>query len=336
MNRNIIAVLCLLSTLPMSLLAQQQFDGIVGTPGCKAIQFTDSRFRDWAKTCTVTRGLNNIAKPSDGYARFGKESNAVGAVTGTNTADCISLGDAGVAIVTFNYPIVDGEGFDFAVFENSFNDTFLELATVEVSSDGVNYFGFVTTSLTPTDKQVGPNGPVNATKINNLAGKYRIAWGTPFDIAEIPDTPLLNKNNITHVKIRDVIGTIIDTLATRDSHGNIINDPYPTSFPGTDEWSGTGGFDLSGVGVINNALSLSLVEPQIRAGVYPNPCTDRLFVASAGGCRIVIYNIYGQKYDELTTADDTVSFDLSTYPSGMYLVEISDGVARKTIKVIKQ
>ena len=48
MNRNIIAVLCLLSTLPMSLLAQQQFDGIVGTPGCKAIQFTDSRFRDWA------------------------------------------------------------------------------------------------------------------------------------------------------------------------------------------------------------------------------------------------------------------------------------------------
>jgi len=63
MNRNIIAFLCLLSTLPMSLLAQQQFDGIVGTPGCKAIQFTDSRFRDWAKTCTVTRGFFDIAKP---------------------------------------------------------------------------------------------------------------------------------------------------------------------------------------------------------------------------------------------------------------------------------
>ena len=45
MNRNIIAVLCLLSTLPMSLLAQQQFDGIVGTPDCKAIQFTDNTTR---------------------------------------------------------------------------------------------------------------------------------------------------------------------------------------------------------------------------------------------------------------------------------------------------
>lgn len=329
MNRNIIAVLCLLSTLPMSLLAQQQFDGIVGTPGCKAIQFTDSRFRDWAKTCTVTRGFFDIAKPDDGRVSFGTEANAIGAVTGSDPMDCISLGDAGEAILTFNYPIVDGEGFDFAVFENSFSDTFLELATVEVSSDGVNYFGFVTTSLTPTDVQVGGFGSIDATKINNIAGKYKGGWGTPFDIAEIPDTSLLDKRNITHVKIRDVVGTINPTYATRDSHGNIINDPYPTPFA-------TGGFDLSGVGVINNALSLSLGEPQIRAGVYPNPCIDRLFVASAGGCRIVIYNIYGQKYDELTTADDTVSFDLSTYPSGMYLVEISDGMARKTIKVIKQ
>lgn len=185
-----------------------QFDGIVGSEGCKAIEYKDSRFIDWAKTCVVTRGKVDIAKPEKGLVSFGKEENAIGAVNSTDVYDCISLGDAGEAILTFNHPIVDGEGFDFAVFENSFNDTFLELATVEVSSDGVHYFGFPTTSNTPTDKQVSGFGSIDATKLNNIAGKYKGGWGTPFDLSEIADKENLDKNNITHVKIRDVVGTI--------------------------------------------------------------------------------------------------------------------------------
>ncbi|MFN6048554.1 MAG: T9SS C-terminal target domain-containing protein, partial [Bacteroidota bacterium] len=46
----------------------------------------------------------------------------------------VSLGDGGIATLTFDPPITNGDGFDFAVFENTFLDTFLELAFVEVST----------------------------------------------------------------------------------------------------------------------------------------------------------------------------------------------------------
>ena len=84
-----------------------QFDGIVGTEGCKAIEYKDSRFIDWAKTCVVTRGKVDIAKPEKGLVSFGKEENAIGAVNSTDVYDCVSLGDAGEAILTFNHPIVE-------------------------------------------------------------------------------------------------------------------------------------------------------------------------------------------------------------------------------------
>jgi len=48
------------------------------------------------------------------------------------------------------------------------------------------------------------------------------------------------------VKVIDVIGTIDPQYASRDSFGNIVNDPYPTPF-------GSCGFDLDAVGVINQA-----------------------------------------------------------------------------------
>ena len=83
----------------------------------------------------------------------------------------------------FSTPIFDGANWDFAVFENGFSDTFLELAYVEVSSDGINYFQFPCTSYTQDTLQIGGFGSVDATKIDNLAGKYRAHYGTPFDFA---------------------------------------------------------------------------------------------------------------------------------------------------------
>lgn len=308
-----------------------QFDGIVGTEGCKAIEYKDSRFIDWAKTCVVTRGKVDIAKPDKGLVSFGKEENAIGAVNSTDVYDCVSLGDAGEAILTFNHPIVDGDGFDFAVFENSFNDTFLELATVEVSSDGVHYFGFPTTSNTPTDKQVGGFGSVDATKLNNIAGKYRGGWGTPFDLSEIADNENLDKNNITHVKIRDVVGTINPQYATRDSHGNIINDPYPTPFE-------SGGFDLSGVGVINNKTNTAVpsAKSDVATLVYPNPCTDKVFV-KANGRKVTVYNIMGQKLQEMTpAAQDLIQIDMSGYDKGVYIMELRNNNSVETLKIIKK
>ena len=69
----------------------------------------------------------------------------------------VSLGDGGTVVLTFPQPIGDVPGPDFAVFENGFkafdNSFFLELAHVEVSSDGVNFYRFPSSSLTPSLSQ---------------------------------------------------------------------------------------------------------------------------------------------------------------------------------------
>jgi hypothetical protein len=68
--------------------------------------------------------------------------------------DVVSLGDGGTITLGFGaQTIVDGEGPDFIVFENVFfqggdeDSPFFELATVEVSSDGVSWVAFPCTAL---------------------------------------------------------------------------------------------------------------------------------------------------------------------------------------------
>jgi len=164
-------------------------------------------------------------------------ANAIGQAEGT-TSDAVTLGRGGQITLTFATPIRDGLGDDFAVYENSFSDTFLELAYVEVSSDGTHFFRFENDSLTASP--VGAFGDVDPTNIHNLAGKYRRGQGTPFDLEELSGVgPLLNTMAVTHVRLIDVVG---DGSAL-DSSGDVIYDPSPTV--------GSAGFDLDGVGVLN-------------------------------------------------------------------------------------
>ena len=101
---------------------------------------------------------------SSNRAFFGHDSLALGKADEVNNV--VSLGDGGVATLTFSDSIyiTNGLGNDFAVFENAFNNTFLELSFVEVSSDGENFFGFDSVSLTPTNKQVDGFGILGATQ----------------------------------------------------------------------------------------------------------------------------------------------------------------------------
>ncbi len=156
----------------------------------------------------------------------------------------MSLGDGGSITLTFANSIRDGTGADFAVFENGITDTFLELAFVEVSSDGVNFTRFAATSLTPTATQIGPFGALDATNLNNLAGKYRRGFGTPFDLAELTGTAGLDIENIGFVRIVDAVGSISPGFGTLDFLGNAINDPWTTPYE-------TGGFDLDAIAVLN-------------------------------------------------------------------------------------
>ncbi len=179
-----------------------------GEPNSTAIHMDDANFVSWATGITVERGYNNINNPDLGYASYGDDANALGKADG-DPYGVVSLGDGGVATLTFDYPITNGNGYDFAVFENAFDNTFLELAFVEVSSDGNNFFRFDSVSLTPTNVQVGSFGTLDATNLHNLAGKYRQGYGTPFDLEELKDVnSLLDVNSVTHVRIIDVVGFV--------------------------------------------------------------------------------------------------------------------------------
>ena len=298
------------------------FCGAVGTDGCNAIAVNDNQFVAWATGVTVTRGPQNITNPTGPLADYGVESNVIGPATTNNTQDVVSLGDGGSAVVTFERPIRNGEGPDFAVFENSFNDSFLELAFVEVSSDGEHFVRFPATSLTPTDEQVsGAVGGVDPTFINNLAGKFRIGYGTPFDLEELAGNPDIDIDSIVYVRIVDAIGTIDPQYATYDAYGHIVNDPWPTPY-------NTGGFDLTGVGVIHQKPLGVENHDVTRITVYPNPCNDRIYVNLDEVQKVELYNINGQLLEMIQPDDTHFTIDMQRYPAGMYLLKVGTGVQK--------
>ena len=106
---------------------------------------------------------------------------------------------------------------------------------------------FPATSLTPTDVQTDTYGSTDPTMINNLAGKYRIGYGTPFDLEELRDSTGIDIDSIVYVRVIDVVGSVDSQYATYDAFGHMVNDPWPTPFP-------AGGFDLTGVGVIHELI----------------------------------------------------------------------------------
>lgn len=216
-----------------------------GQSGSTAIPNNSPAIVGWASGFqNLVRGPQNIANPGSGPASAGSGSEALGFAQG-NSSNIVSLGDGGQITLTFDLPITNGAGFDFAVFENGFADTFLELALVEVSSNGSDFVRFPAVSLTPDSPQVGSFGALDATNLENLAGKYRGGYGTPFDLDQVAGlSPAVDANNIHYVRIVDVVGTIDPTFGTLDSLGNLINDPYSTAFA-------SGGFDLDGVAVLH-------------------------------------------------------------------------------------
>ena len=167
---------------------------------------------------------------------------ALGKAVG-DSYDVVVLGDGGSIVLTFAKPITDGVGADFAVFENSFNDGFLELGTVEVSSDGENFVAFDHFYLGL--EKIGGTGSHDASLIWGFAGKFRQGKGTMFDLADLKGKPevvdgSVNLEAITHIKIIDVIGD----GSQFDSIGDPIYDPYPTG-------AISAGFDLDAIAVIN-------------------------------------------------------------------------------------
>lgn len=302
--------------------SQGNYAGPVGSSSSIAIHKDSSIVQSWARECVLQRGYLDIKDSSLGKTSIGVAEMATGPAL---TNGVVSLGDSGVATLTFEGMIYDGIGPDFAVFENGFGDIFLELAFVEVSSDGLNFFRFSSFSDTDTSQPVGSYGTLNTSYIHNLAGKYPLGYGTPFDLNELAGISGLDVQNISHIRIVDVIGTMVDSLASRDSRGVKINDPYPTS------WT-NGGFDLDAVAAIHVKPTDIKDLVSAKARIYPNPVASILYIDNV---KILEYQLYESSGRVLKSGNESV-LDLNGLPSGVYLLKIITEQGSFSKKISKQ
>lgn len=238
-----------------------------GRSGSTAMHRSSASFVGWADGYTDLIFGEDVTAYKDPALALGP---AVG-----GSYDVLCLGRGGEITLTFSSGVRDGNGADFAVFENGFNDYFLELAHVEVSSDGTNFVRFPNYSLN------APGDQLLATRLFGLAGKYRESYGTPFDLNEIKrahqtvldgtndfsaayldqltnEFQTLDFEHISHIRLVDVINK---DAASLDSRGLIIADPAGQT--------GTAGFDLDAIGVINRS-AFNGTPQEIVFGAIPH------------------------------------------------------------------
>ena len=313
-------IFCLLAGRAMA-----QFPPPAGHEGSTAIHADSSVFMAWANQVTIERGCVQIDQPSLGNASYGTDSVALGKADNV----VVSLGDGGTALYQLNTAMGNGAGPDFAVFENSMWDNFLELCFVEVSSDGVNFFRFDAISNVQVETQIGGFGTIDATQIHNFGGKYRALYGTPFDLEELANTPGLDVNHITHVKLIDVVGNIDPSYATYDSQGIPVNDPWPTPYP-------TAGFDLDALGIIHQTTDINNLEAsQNGIHIFQAPANSIFVNLDAKHLAIAelqVFDLGGklQTTFKQTTANKT--HDVRFLPIGMYIVNVQQGNVSKSVK----
>jgi hypothetical protein len=225
-----------------------------GRPGIAGSTSTARAAADAALVGWAT-GYTDYVPGADVSASFQTPANAVGPYS----TSLVVLGNNGRITLTFDTPIVDGVGDDFAVFENGFTQNatsellFTELAYVEVSSNGTDFVRFDSASR----QGVAPGGFgfQDPKLLGGLAGKDPGGWGTVFDLAALTNDPAVRSGvvdlaDIRYVRLRDVVGA--DDYPTAgdlydDSFGRQILDAHPTT--------GSGGFDLRAVGVLNQGAT---------------------------------------------------------------------------------
>lgn len=329
--------------------AISQYAPAAGEPGSTAVYKDSSIFAAWGSSCKIERGFIKISDTTLAYegstmAMHGIAEDALGKADGK----VVSLGDGGTAIYFLDTAIADKDGYDFAVFENGFKSQeppqnyFLELAFVEVSSDGNRFVRFPAVSETMVSTQVSSFGQIDPAQIHNLAGKYAVNYGTPFDLYDLSDSSGVDIENITHIRIIDVVGNINDTYASVDVYGNKINDPWPTPFA-------SGGFDLDALGIVNqkdNVTNRAGKASPALANIYPNPAkqghtiTIKLddFNITNDNPNVTIFDMSGKViFNTVLSAKQTTVGEIhlpAVMNPGMYSIQITTKGMRLQTKLL--
>lgn len=296
--------------------AHAQFDGAGGELGSKSIHKDHEAITEWATSAELERGYMQVNDTALGKPTVGTVNSALGPMDG----DVLSLGDGGVVVLTFDAPIVNGTGYDFAVFENGFKvglSYYLELAHVEVSKNGVDYTRFPSESLVDTSFQTNNFSYTDPRLLYNLAGKHQAPYGSLFDLDEI------GLDTVHYVRLIDVVGCVNDSFGSRDSKGRLINDPWPSPFESS-------GFDLDAVGIVNGTL-LSRDEHTLQnVKIYPTRTrsNELIQVDAPVGSVVSVYDMNGKEV--LTSTSDSIRIN----GTGVYVIQVHNETRMYTQKVI--
>ncbi len=322
-------LLAVLAFILQALCVKGQWDPAGGEAGSFGVHRQDIRLARWADSAVVLRGWRDISKKDSGYVSGGDVSN----IYGSPDNYTLSLGDSGSVIIFLKEPVKNIDGFDFVVFENGFawfSGYFLELAFVEVSTDGSKFVRFPAQTIADTLKQYTNNAAMDPSQYFNLAGKHQAPYGTPFDLEQLSDSNGIDTDSIHFIRLIDVVGTIDPQMGARDINGRIINDPWPTAFD-------IGGFDLDAVGVLSE-LTTKTSNAVIETGsLGPNPVLMGQPVFWFGQKPAKSFRIY-----ELSSGKEVLNFQATTASfviekAGVYLVEmqLKNKVIRKKLCVLE-
>ncbi|XXX82232.1 hypothetical protein WMF30_26080 [Sorangium sp. So ce134] len=149
-----------------------------------------------AETVFASEVISHLFGPGPNYGQNRFPDIAFGPPKGGGccggSTDVVSLGNGGT--ITFGFSgnlIVDGPGPDFIVFENAFETSpttvFAELATVEVSQDGVDWIAFPCTATAAPYGSCAGWHPVLANPDTNILDPTdpAVAGGDAFDLADL-------------------------------------------------------------------------------------------------------------------------------------------------------
>lgn len=318
---------------------------------------TGACFRGWVSGCVeFSRPDTN----SGGYSRndAGQVCSISNAVlgcpsafdTGSAALHVLSLGNGGSIILKFDSAIEDGSGFDFAVFENGFTDytdvtgssrdgltnsfCFAELAFVEVATCTSAWARFPTVCVNSSilynlnNVEEERFASQDVTLLDGLAGKHRIEYGTPFDLAALTNDPAVlsgavDLRYIRYIRLTDVIGD----GSTTDSLGRAIYDPYynfSLGYPNPASTASTDGFDLRAVGVIHFA---SVTVNRASQGI-----TISWFAETGTTYQVQWSLLDGPEWNNVgapVIGGDAMSSVLDAYPPAMRVYRVVETRARE-------
>lgn len=86
------------------------------------------------------------------------------------------------------------------------------------------------------------------------------------------------------------------------------------------------------------AVSLGMDEREaVSLQVYPNPCSNELFVADAmPGAQYSILDIMGRTVTQATLQGSATSVDVSWLPAGLYILQLNDGEKQSSVRFVKE